>query len=92
MDKSWAPELIANYIEKYCKQKESIDGPEGKIHTVITFDEHGISSHPNHIAIFHGMEHLMTKQLVDVEMMALITVNLIRKYLGFLDILFIWIT
>ena len=91
MDKAWAPELIADYIVKFCKQKESIEGPEGKIHMIVTFDEHGISYHPNHIATFRGAEVVMNKELVDVELMTLITVTLVRKYLGFLDILLIWI-
>ena len=38
MDKTWAPELVANQIEKFCKHRESIDGPEGKIDILITFD------------------------------------------------------
>lgn len=61
MDKQWAPALIASYIEKYCKQKETIEGPEGKIHLIVTFDEHGVSYHPNHQAVFRGCENLMTR-------------------------------
>ena len=34
----------------------------------------------------------MKNQLIDVELMTLTTVNLIRKYIGFIDILFVWIT
>ena len=92
MDQNWAPELVANQIEKFCKHRESVDGPEGKINILITFDEHGISSHPNHISVFHGAEYLMKNQLIDVELMTLTTVNLFRKYIGFIDILFVWIT
>ena len=59
---------------------------------VVTFDEHGISYHPNHISTFRGAEQLMISKLVDVELMTLLTVTLVRKYMGFLDILFIWIS
>ena len=92
MDKQWAPELVASYIEKFCKQKETNEGPEGKINMIVTFDEHGVSYHPNHQAVHRGAEYLMTKQLVEVELLTLCTVTLIRKYIGFIDILLIWIT
>ncbi len=38
MDKNWPPALIADYITKFCKQKEHTDGPEGKIDMMVTFD------------------------------------------------------
>jgi len=54
---------------------------------IVTFDEHGISSHPNHIAIFEGVAKLMKEQLIeDLEVFTLSTVNVLRKYIAFADI------
>ena len=55
MDTDWPPELIANYIVEWCKEKEARDGPKGKIDMIVTFDRKGISGHVNHKAIYHGI-------------------------------------
>lgn len=52
MNTTWAPTLVADYIAKHCQMKENVDGREGKINMIITFDDHGVSGHPNHIALF----------------------------------------
>ena len=90
MDIKWAPELVADYVTKWCKSKESIDGSEGKIDMIITFDEGGVSGHTNHNAVYEGVKILMEKKMIDVEVMALTTVPLIRKYLGAIDVNFVW--
>lgn len=90
MDKNWAPELIAEQVAKFCRQKEATEGPTGKIDMIVTFDEEGVSNHPNHIACFHGLELLMKKKLLDVEVMTLSTVNIFRKYIGIADCNFIF--
>ena len=38
VDKQWAPGLIADYIMKHCKQKENLDGDNGKINMIVTYD------------------------------------------------------
>ena len=58
---------------------------------IITFDDGGVSSHTNHIQIFHGVRLMMEKKMLDIELMTLTTVHLIRKYIGILDVNFIWI-
>ena len=57
---------------------------------IITFDNAGVSSHANHIAIFHGISYLMEKKMIPVEVMTLTTVMIVRKYLGLIDVCFIW--
>ena len=90
MDNQWAPALIADYVSKHCKNKEQLDGEAGKIDIIVTFDQWGISNHPNHIAIFHGIEHMMKQKLMlDVEIFTLTTVMLWRKYLALADVNFI---
>lgn len=55
--------------------------------TVVTFDGCGVSSHPNHIAIYKSICNLMkTGQLDNVSVFTLETTNLIRKYISVLDI------
>ena len=61
MDTKWAPELVADHITKWCKQKESIEGAEGKINIIVTFDDHGVSGHVNHSAVYRGVARLMEK-------------------------------
>ena len=87
MDVNWAPGLVADYIVKHCNQKENLDGKKAKIDMIMTFDEHGVSSHPNHIAIYNGVSKLMNERMMsDVEVFTLSTVHILRKYIGFVDI------
>lgn len=47
----WKPQVIAEEIEKHLKERKS----EGiSIESIVTFDELGISHHPNHISVHHG--------------------------------------
>ena len=54
MDVKWGPDLVAEQIMKYLTAK-SRQGKENEINTIVTFDEHGISYHPNHIAVHDGV-------------------------------------
>ena len=83
--------MIADHVTKWCKNKEAIDGAAGKISTVVTFDDGGISNHPNHIALFHGMAKVMEKKMLDIELMTLTTVHLCRKYIAIFDVNFCWV-
>ena len=56
----------------------------------MTFDEHGVSGHINHRAIFSGVSRLMEKRLIHVDVYALKTVSLWRKFIGILDCNFLW--
>lgn len=58
------------------------------IEIVLTFDDKGVSSHPNHISCFHALQFLYSNGLVpsDVQIFVLETVSLLRKYIGFLDL------
>jgi len=67
-------------------------GPIASIDVLITFDSHGISSHPNHIALFHGASlfvrqimHGHTGYACPVALYTLPTVNIVRKYSFILD-------
>lgn len=66
--------------------------PTATIDTLITFDARGISSHPNHISLYHGARHWLSSIMAGksgwkcpVELYTLTTTNIVRKYLSFLD-------
>ena len=74
------------------KNYKASDEPTATIDTLITFDSYGISSHPNHISLYHGARHWLSSLMAGksgwkcpVEMYTLTTTNLIRKYISFLD-------
>ncbi|KAJ9496565.1 N-acetylglucosaminyl-phosphatidylinositol de-N-acetylase [Exophiala xenobiotica] len=67
-------------------------GPLASIDVLITFDSHGISSHPNHIALFHGASLFVRRVMhghngyaCPVALYTLPTVNIVRKYSFILD-------
>ena len=91
MDVNWSPDLVAEHVTKWCKQKESIEGAEGKIDIIVTFDEYGVSDHCNHQDVFRGVEVLMKKKMIDVEVLALSSVHLVRKYIAIVDVNFVWL-
>ncbi|XP_074603454.1 phosphatidylinositol glycan anchor biosynthesis class L [Brevipalpus obovatus] len=57
------------------------------ITNVISFDEHGVSGHPNHIDVFKSIEELARRRS-DLSFFSLFTVNKLRKYSIFMDIPF----
>ncbi|XP_057370193.1 uncharacterized protein LOC130691288 [Daphnia carinata] len=82
-DSVWDSKAIADTLNLYIKQLN--------IDSIITFDEDGISGHLNHKSIYHGVLQLMknSKRRVAVRVFILETVNVFRKYLGFIDSVFI---
>ncbi|KAI9889041.1 MAG: N-acetylglucosaminyl-phosphatidylinositol de-N-acetylase [Vezdaea aestivalis] len=57
------------------------------IDVLVTFDPYGVSSHPNHISLYHGAREFMSSlpEDADVKLFTLTTVPIWRKYLGVLD-------
>ena len=53
---------------------------------LITFDEWGVSYHPNHIAVHHGCMKVQESPEYPVDVMTLNTVHLCRKYIAYGDI------
>ena len=72
-DLELAQKLITDYILNY------------KIDSVITFDEHGISSHVNHCCLSKLLS--LVKRKTSIDLYELTTVNLIRKYLFLFDLI-----
>lgn len=76
------------------KKKTANEGPRATIDALITFDAQGVSSHPNHIALYHGARLFLSNLMHDhpgfacpVSMYTLTSINIMRKYSLFLDIL-----
>ncbi|KAF2863242.1 LmbE-like protein, partial [Piedraia hortae CBS 480.64] len=71
----WDPELISNELAKNL----------ASINTIITFDERGISQHPNHISLFHGARRFIQQSQAPIQLYTLSSVNIVRKYSSILD-------
>ena len=74
------------------KGGSSQTAPTSTINTLLTFDQHGVSSHPNHISLFRGSRAWIADLKAGnpgwrspVELYTLTSVNILRKYVGFLD-------
>eukprot|EP01006_Ploeotia_vitrea_P028867 TRINITY_DN61502_c0_g1_i4.p1 TRINITY_DN61502_c0_g1~~TRINITY_DN61502_c0_g1_i4.p1 ORF type:complete len:200 (-),score=2.77 TRINITY_DN61502_c0_g1_i4:101-700(-) len=77
MQEVWEPTVIAQYLDKYVCD----------IDVLYTFDEWGISAHPNHIAVHNGVKSWYNNSRVGgLEVQYLETTNIFRKYIGFLDV------
>lgn len=77
MRNDWDCDSIAEIVQEYIKAHE--------IQTVLTFDQNGVSNHPNHIATHFGVRRAL-EATRSVQGFALETTNLVRKYLGPLDL------
>lgn len=68
------------------------EAPTSTIDILITFDRHGISSHPNHISLHHGAIAWLTNMMkgkegweCPVTLYTLTSTNIFRKYISVLD-------
>ncbi|PLB44372.1 N-acetylglucosaminyl phosphatidylinositol de-N-acetylase [Aspergillus steynii IBT 23096] len=66
--------------------------PTATIDMILTFDQHGISNHPNHRSLYHGALYFLRSLMKDkpgyscpVSLYTLHTTTLLRKYIGVLD-------
>ncbi|KAM0892353.1 hypothetical protein ACQ4PT_025813 [Festuca glaucescens] len=57
------------------------------IDTIVTFDSYGVSGHPNHRDVHHGISKLLHEnQQGNIEAWELVSLNMFRKYSGPVDI------
>jgi len=73
-------------------QSRSTQAPKATIDVLITFDATGISSHPNHISLYHGARQFISLLIRNrpgwrspVDLYTLTGINVVRKYTSFLD-------
>lgn len=99
MTATWDKQAIASLLSdafapnlaKPMKNK-SVDAPTATIDVLITFDKSGVSSHQNHISLYHGARHFIASLIHNrpgwgcpVDLYTLNTVSLVRKYTSFFD-------
>lgn len=79
---------------KPSNKKKGGSGPTATIDALITFDKDGVSSHPNHKALFHGAKLFLSNLMRDysgyacpITMYTLTTVGVARKYSFVLDVM-----
>ncbi|CAH1640933.1 unnamed protein product [Spodoptera littoralis] len=77
---NWPVPVLAKLIHHHL---ESID-----IDTLVTFDRGGVSAHANHSAVFYAVAYMFVEKLIPQRctVYTLDSVNLFRKYIGFLDL------
>lgn len=82
---------FAPNLTKPMKSKGA-EAPTATIDVLLTFDQSGVSSHPNHISLFHGARHFIASLIHNhpgwqcpVDLYTLTSVNIARKYSSFLD-------
>lgn len=76
MDIEWSPEDVANSLSAIINTKDRGDV------SVITFDEHGVSNHPNHISLYHGTKEFFRKNVsgANFRLYVLKSLNFWEKY------------
>lgn len=84
---AFAPEISAS-----SSTADDDDAPKATIDVIVTFDEGGISNHPNHRSLYHGsvafLKALMKGKSgysCPVALYTLTTTNIVRKYSGIFD-------
>jgi N-acetylglucosaminylphosphatidylinositol deacetylase len=96
IEDKWHPRLISNLLTTaFAPNMASIsakEAPQATIDAIITFDAHGVSSHPNHKSLHDGA-HSFLKALMHkhsgwecpIKLYTLTTTSIFRKYLSLLD-------
>lgn len=93
---AWSPQLIARNLvislAPSLPKTPSSKAPNASIDVIITFDKHGVSSHPNHTSCYDGAVAFLTELMrgrsgweAPVTLYTLNSVNIFRKYAHVLD-------
>ncbi|OQD74933.1 hypothetical protein PENDEC_c009G01931 [Penicillium decumbens] len=86
---AFAPDLAASLKGK---KPNANKAPTATIDILLTFDQHGVSNHPNHRSLYHGAVHFLRTLMKDkagfaspLTLYTLTSVPIWRKYAGVLD-------
>lgn len=80
MGNAWSLGAIRHEIEVYLKRT-------GSISTIITFDEFGVSGHPNHVAVHDAVRLAKSSMPPGLIFLQLHTRSIITKYVGLASLL-----
>uniref|UniRef100_H2YEQ2 N-acetylglucosaminylphosphatidylinositol deacetylase n=1 Tax=Ciona savignyi TaxID=51511 RepID=H2YEQ2_CIOSA len=79
-NEEWNPKLVSKTLKIYLQKTRS--------KCLFTFDQHGISGHPNHIALNTAVKYMIRQEINhSVDFYELQTVPLYRKYIQIIDII-----
>ena len=90
----WSTDKISALLHERFAPNASNSRADPVIDVLITFDTRGVSSHPNHISLYHGARAFVSSLTGDssdgrrspVDLYTLTSVGLLRKYSGMLDV------
>jgi N-acetylglucosaminylphosphatidylinositol deacetylase len=93
---NWDPKTISDLLYKNFASKvakiSANQKPQADIDILITFDRHGISSHPNHRSLYFGARNFLQTLMHQrsgwespIKLYTLTTTNILRKYLSIFD-------
>jgi N-acetylglucosaminylphosphatidylinositol deacetylase len=96
MTTQWDPKALSRVLlARYAPEMAKISAnkaPKATIDALITFDAHGISSHPNHRALYSASKVFLQSMMrrhsgweAPTKLYALTTTNILRKYMGVFD-------
>lgn len=85
--------LSEAFVPPNMRGSSSKEAPTAAIDVLVTFDAGGVSSHPNHISLYHGARTFLADLMrgksgwsCPVDLYVLSSVSIFRKYLSILDI------
>ncbi|EGV66773.1 hypothetical protein CANTEDRAFT_112195 [Yamadazyma tenuis ATCC 10573] len=71
MDETWDHSRISQVLSHHISEKSNV--------VIVTFDELGVSGHPNHISLYHGCR-MFVQSSTNISMYKLKTLNFLEKY------------
>jgi N-acetylglucosaminylphosphatidylinositol deacetylase len=93
MSTDWDPESLSDFLVRQLTvaARGRSNRPQIKVDVIVTFDQSGVSYHPNHRSLYHGSRAFI-KSLMQggesespVQLYTLGSVNVLRKYMSILD-------
>lgn len=97
MTTTWDAKLIAQTLTRYfapdlASASNKTTAPTAHIDAIFTFDEGGVSGHPNHISLYHGATAFLRGIMqgragweCPIKLYTLTSTNVLRKYSSVLD-------
>jgi N-acetylglucosaminylphosphatidylinositol deacetylase len=83
MQSHWPSDAVAKHVQHFAEQHS--------LNTLLTFDDKGVSGHPNHIACCRGvLQFAAATERSPLTVLLLQSTGLLRKYIGAADIVLSW--